>query len=93
MEDIEFAHIPSSKKVPLLLNLRSSKSFIIFAVCLAVFTDVFLYGAIIPVLPFALTERANVDKVNVQRWVSILLAVQGGALLIGSREFQRHLPR
>jgi MFS family permease len=85
---------------PCLLELRSSKLFIIFTITVAVFTDIFLYGIIVrtkpqlkdlaiknfqvPVIPFALSNRAGVAEDSVQKWVSVLLAVYGGALLVGS---------
>ncbi|KAI9818889.1 MAG: hypothetical protein M1827_007710 [Pycnora praestabilis] len=69
---------------PRLLKYRSSKSFILATVCIAVFTDIFLYGIIVPVIPFALTDRVGVPQNQVQHWVSILLAVYGAALLAAS---------
>ncbi|MCJ1295433.1 hypothetical protein MMC34_006996 [Xylographa carneopallida] len=39
---------------------------------------------IVPVVPFALSTRAGIPEDDVQHWVSILLAVYGGALLIAS---------
>lgn len=69
---------------PRLLKIRSSTSFILITICLAVFTDIFLYAVIVPVIPFAIGARAGVPQVDVQRWVSVLLAVYGGALLIAS---------
>ena len=71
----------SSTRPPVLLKLRSSKTFIVVVVSSAVFTDIFLYGIVVPVLPFALTSRVNVDPDKVQTWISIFLAVYGGALL------------
>lgn len=69
---------------PYLLSVRSSRSFILAAICVAVFTDIFLYGIIVPVIPFALSERAGVPQSDVQRWVSVLLAVYGAGLLVAS---------
>lgn len=46
--------------------------------------DVFLYGIIVPVVPFALLQRINVSNRDVQHWVSILLAVYSVGLLVGS---------
>lgn len=69
---------------PALLTLRTSKSFIIATVTLAIFTDIFVYGIIVPVMPFALTERAGIDESQIQTWVSILLAVYGAALLVAA---------
>ena len=68
-------------KPPPLLAHRSSKGFILTTICIAVFTDIFLYGIIVPVIPFALTRRARVAEEDVQHWVSVLLAVYGAALL------------
>ncbi|KFX90292.1 hypothetical protein O988_08274 [Pseudogymnoascus sp. VKM F-3808] len=44
----------------------------------------FLYGVIVPVVPFSLTERAGVPAENAQHWVSVLLAVYGAALLVSA---------
>ena len=66
---------------------RSSKIFIYTVVNLAVFTDAYLYGLIIPVLPFALTEVVNVDKGDVQWWIGVLLAAYGTGLLVGARKY------
>ena len=66
---------------PVFLSVRSSYWFILSTICIAVFTDIFLYGLIVPVLPFALTERAGVPAEDVQHWISVLLAVYGAALL------------
>ncbi|PYH78578.1 MFS general substrate transporter [Aspergillus uvarum CBS 121591] len=65
-------------------NWRSSPPLVIVVVCVAVFTDIFLYGLIVPVLPFALEERIGLSGKSVQRWSSILLATYGGSILIGS---------
>ncbi|KAL8830915.1 MAG: hypothetical protein Q9170_005517 [Blastenia crenularia] len=70
-----------NEKPPPLLAYRSSRWFILTTICTAVFTDIFLYGIIVPVIPFALTKRAHVAQEDVQHWVSVLLAVYGAALL------------
>ncbi|KAH8687681.1 MFS transporter-like protein [Tricladium varicosporioides] len=69
---------------PHFLHIRSSKFFILFTICVAVFTDIFLYGIIVPVIPFALSSRAGVQELDIQKYVSTLLAVYGAALLVGS---------
>lgn len=56
-------------------------------VAIAVFTDIFLYSVIIPVLPFALEQRAGVDPKETQKWTAIFLAVYGAALGFGSLVF------
>jgi MFS family permease len=69
---------------PYLLSIRSSKLFILTTICIAVFTDIFLYGVVVPVIPFAIQNRAGVAADSVQSWVSVLLAVYGAALLVSS---------
>lgn len=71
----------SETRPPVLLEFRSSRTFIITTVSAAIFTDLFLYGLVVPVLPFALTARANIAPDQVQTWISILLAIFGAALL------------
>ncbi|MCJ1398388.1 hypothetical protein MMC11_001586 [Xylographa trunciseda] len=73
-----------SARPPPFLKLRSARWFILMTVSCAVFTDIFLYGIIVPVVPFALSTRAGIPEDDVQHWVSVLLAVYGGALLIAS---------
>ncbi|KAL2070568.1 hypothetical protein VTL71DRAFT_13594 [Oculimacula yallundae] len=72
---------------PPFLKIRSSKAFITGTVAIAVFTDIFLYSVVVPVLPFALTVRAGVKEEDVQRWTSIFLSVYGAALAFGSPLF------
>ncbi|KAL8802789.1 MAG: hypothetical protein Q9200_006456 [Gallowayella weberi] len=89
-----------SERPPPLLKHRSSKGFILTTICVAIFTDIFLYGIIVPVVPFALTKRAGVAQRDVQHWVSVLLAVYGAALLasapicgfLADRSTSRRLP-
>ncbi|KAI4173166.1 MAG: hypothetical protein LQ343_003093 [Gyalolechia ehrenbergii] len=47
---------------PWLLDFRSSNGFILATVCVAIFTDAFLYGVVVPVLPFSLRERSGVPE-------------------------------
>ncbi|OBT47260.1 hypothetical protein VE00_03418 [Pseudogymnoascus sp. WSF 3629] len=74
----------ASSPPPHFLALRSSKLFIILTLCAAVFSDMFLYGVIVPVVPFALTARAGIPEEDAQHWVSVLLAVYGAALLVSA---------
>ena len=78
------ARVDPTSPPPYLLEIRSSKLFILSTICIAVFTDIFLYGIIVPVLPFALSTRAGVPESSVQSWISILLACYGAALLVCS---------
>jgi hypothetical protein len=79
-------------KRPILLELRSSKVFVIFVVSFATFTDILLYGLIVPVTPTALHERVGLSEDDEQSWTSILLALYGAALLAASREFDHPSP-
>ena len=47
------ARVDATSPPPYLLHVRSSKLFILTTICVAVFTDVFLYGLIVPVIPFS----------------------------------------
>ncbi|KAI0431230.1 MFS transporter-like protein [Xylaria sp. FL1042] len=71
-------------KPPRLLSFRSSTSLIVTTVNLAIFTDIFFYGLIAPVLPFALSTQVGIPEDKVQSWVSILLAAYSAALFVGS---------
>ncbi|CAK3756241.1 MFS-type transporter [Lecanosticta acicola] len=77
----------SDTKAPIFLRIRSSKTFIILTVSSSIFTDIFAYGIVVPVFPFALTSRAGIDPKNIQTWLSIFLAVYGASLLICSPIF------
>ncbi|KAI8629885.1 MFS transporter-like protein [Xylariaceae sp. FL1651] len=74
---------PSSKP-PYLLPFRSSTLLIVVTVNLAVFTDIFYYGLVVPVIPFALSGQVGIPEDQVQQWVSVLLAAYSAALFIGS---------
>lgn len=45
---------------PIALEFRSNKYFVLTSVCLAAFTDLLLYGIIIPVMPYALQSNTGV---------------------------------
>ncbi|PWY67082.1 MFS amine transporter [Aspergillus sclerotioniger CBS 115572] len=68
-------------------KLRSSTPFAVIVVCVAVFTDIFLYGLVVPMLPFALADRVGLSDGDIQRWNSILLATYGAAIMLGSLLF------
>ena len=59
-------------------------SSIIATVAVGLFTDLFLYGLIVPVLPFMLRERVSLPEDKVQSYVSGLLAAYAGASVISS---------
>jgi MFS family permease len=74
----------ASSKPPFLLKYRSSTPFIIFTIALAVFTDIFLYGLIVPVIPYSITVQAGIAEDRVQQWTAILLACYNATLFVGS---------
>lgn len=67
---------------PIFLKHRSSNAFIIGTITLAIFTDFFLYGLIIPSLPFILTNRLHIPPQEVQQCTSLLLTSYALACLI-----------
>ncbi|PNY29030.1 MFS-type transporter [Tolypocladium capitatum] len=66
------------------LRWRSKRCFIISAVAVGLFTDLFLYGLVVPVLPFMLVDRLSIPETQVQSYVSGLLAVYAGASVMFS---------
>lgn len=73
--------LPNSRMIA--RDFRASKGFSLFVVCIAVFSDVFTYGVIVPVMPFALVQRLGVMEKDVQKWNSVLLGVLGIAIIVG----------
>lgn len=69
------------------IQFRGSKFFIVFTITMAVFTDIFLYGVIVPVIPFAFEQRMGVSSQATQMWVSKSLAVYAAAMAVGSIVF------
>ncbi|KAL8910266.1 MAG: hypothetical protein Q9171_004430 [Xanthocarpia ochracea] len=69
---------------PAYLGIRSSKWTIGITAFGACFTDGFLYGSIVPVLPFSLVEQSGVSEDDVQFWLSLLLMVFGLFLGLGA---------
>jgi MFS family permease len=85
---------------PLGLRWRASTLFIIATVAVGIFTDLFLYGLIVPVLPFLLRERVSLPQEEVQSYSSALLAAYAAASVcfslpagwIADRTSSRRLP-
>ncbi|KAL4793052.1 major facilitator superfamily domain-containing protein [Aspergillus venezuelensis] len=67
---------------PLGLQWRSSRLFIVTAVGLGLFTDLFLYALIVPVLPFMLADHVRLPPDQIQSNVSNLLAAYAGASVV-----------
>ncbi|KAE9992970.1 hypothetical protein EG327_007105 [Venturia inaequalis] len=68
-----------SDSTPRFLEVRSSTWFIVITVCVAAFSDAFIYGVIIPVFPHSLKTRFGVPDDEVQYWNSALLTSFGAA--------------
>lgn len=69
---------------PFGLVWRSSTLFIVSTVAIGLFTDLFLYGLIVPILPFLLRDRVDLPQDKVQSYVSALLAAYAGASVLFS---------
>lgn len=69
---------------PLGLSWRSNTFFIVSVVAIAMFTDLFLFGLVVPILPFLLKQRTHIPVEQTQSSVSILLAVFAAASVLFS---------
>ncbi|GAW17780.1 hypothetical protein ANO14919_072470 [Xylariales sp. No.14919] len=69
---------------PWALRWRSNTLFIIATVAIGLFTDLFLYGLVVPVLPFMLRSRLSIPDNEIQSYVSNLLAAYAGASVVSS---------
>lgn len=69
-------------KPPRGLKWRSNTLFIISTVGIGLFTDLFLYGLVVPILPFILTDRLNIPHSELQTYTSLLLACYAGAQVL-----------
>lgn len=66
------------------IKWRSNTYFIIGTVAIGLFTDLFLYGLIVPILPFMLQDKVGVPKDQLQSHVDGLLAAYAGSSVIFS---------
>ena len=78
------SRVVMGKTKPIGLNWRSSTLFIISTVGIGLFTDLFLYGLVVPILPFILKERIHLPQDQIQSHVSALLAAYAGASVVFS---------
>ncbi|KAI0148640.1 major facilitator superfamily domain-containing protein [Xylariaceae sp. FL1272] len=69
---------------PWALRWRSNTLFILATVAVGLFTDLFLYGLVVPVLPFMLRDRLSIPEDKIQSHVSGLLAAYAGASVVSS---------
>lgn len=73
-----------AKSAPWGLRWRASTVFIVATVAVGLFTDLFLYGLIVPILPFMLRDRIDLPEEKVQSYVSAMLAAYAGASVVFS---------
>ncbi|CAG8909808.1 unnamed protein product [Penicillium egyptiacum] len=66
-----------SKSEAIGLSWRSSKWFILSTIAIALFAETFLYGFLVPMLPYMLRTRLHVSEGNIQELTSLMLAVHG----------------
>ena len=74
----------AEKSKPLGLRWRSSSLFIVSTVGIGLFTDLFLFGLVVPILPFVLKDRVDIQPDQIQSNVSGLLAAYAGASVLFS---------
>ncbi|KAI4860693.1 MFS transporter-like protein [Hypoxylon rubiginosum] len=74
----------SDKRPPFALRWRSNTLFIVATVAIGLFTDLFLYGLVVPVLPFMLRSRLAVPEDQIQSCVSSMLAIYAAASVVSS---------
>ncbi|KAL8782429.1 MAG: hypothetical protein Q9213_005393 [Squamulea squamosa] len=73
-----------AKSKPIGLAWRSNTLFIVSTVGIGLWTDLFLYGLVVPILPFILQDRVNLPENQIQSYVSALLAAYAGAAVLFS---------
>ncbi|KAJ4396885.1 hypothetical protein N0V93_001107 [Gnomoniopsis smithogilvyi] len=66
------------------LQWRSNTLFIIATVAVGLFTDLFLYGLVVPILPYMLQDRLHTPSDQVQSHVDGLLVAYAGASVLCS---------
>lgn len=63
---------------------RTNTFFIVSTVAVGLFTDLFLYGLVVPILPYMLQDRVGLPQDQVQSHVDGLLAAYAGASVVFS---------
>lgn len=66
------------------IRWRSNTAFIISTVAVGLFTDMFLYGLIVPILPYMLQDRVGLPSDQIQTHVDAMLAAYAGASVLFS---------
>ncbi|KNG89003.1 hypothetical protein ANOM_002422 [Aspergillus nomiae NRRL 13137] len=74
----------SEKQLPWGYRWRSSRSFIICTIIIALFAETFLYGFVVPILSYMLEARLRMDESNTQRMTTVVLAIHGFVSLVSA---------
>ena len=75
---------PDYIRKPIGFTWRSHTLYIISTVGIGLFTDLFLYGLVVPILPFLLTDRIGLPESQIQSNVSGLLVAYAAASVVFS---------
>jgi MFS family permease len=78
------AAINHETKPPVGLKWRSNTFFILTTVAIGMFTDLFLFGLVVPIVPFILSDRISIPHDEIQYYTSLLLACYAGAQFLFS---------
>ncbi|KAF2496734.1 MFS general substrate transporter [Lophium mytilinum] len=84
LKQLHFPLNHEPNKPPIGLKWRSNTAFIVTTVGVGMFTDMFLYGLIVPVLPFMLEDRVHTSPAQIQSIVSAMLAAYAAAAMVAS---------
>ena len=74
----------STQQAPWGLRWRSNTVFIVFVVGVGIFTDLFVYAILVPVLPFVLRDRIGVPESQLQMLTSALLGAMAASSFVFS---------
>ena len=69
------------------IQWRSKSTFVLATVAVCLFTDLFLYSLVVPVIPFLLRDRFFIPQDEVQPYASGLLAAYAAASVVFSIPF------
>lgn len=75
---------PDYSKKPIGFHWRSHTLFIVATVGIGLFTDLFLYGLVVPILPFLLKDRVGTPDDQIQSHVSGLLVAYAASSVVFS---------
>ncbi|KAJ5093786.1 major facilitator superfamily domain-containing protein [Penicillium angulare] len=74
----------SPEKQPMGYKYRSSQTVIIGTACLALLTEVLLYGFVVPILPYMLEVRLHYPPSQTQHLTTSLLGIHGFATVVSA---------